>query len=174
MRLPAPIRLAFKLLWCLCGAGAGLAAALWLTGPPHSPFLLASLGGTAVFLFGLTKAPAGQPRAVLGGHLGGAALGVACYQLLGDTMASYVVAEMLTLGWMLLARAVHPPAGANPLLMIHVHADWSALWSPVLLSVTVMMLVAAVWSRLVPGMNRYPVSVMEPSPGTITWGAWER
>lgn len=34
--------------------------------PPVAPFLLSSLGGTAVFLFSLTDAPAAQPRAVLG------------------------------------------------------------------------------------------------------------
>ena len=53
-----------------------LGLALWSAGM-FSPFLLASLGGSAVFLFGLTRAPAAQPRALIGGHLGGALIGSA-------------------------------------------------------------------------------------------------
>lgn len=61
----------FRLLWCLFGAAVGLGLALSLAGPQMGPFLLTSLGGTAIFLFGLTRAPAAQPRALFGGHLGG-------------------------------------------------------------------------------------------------------
>jgi len=61
----------------MLGAAAGISLALSLAGPPVSPFLLASLGGSAVFLFGLTRAPAAQPRALIGGHVGGALIGIA-------------------------------------------------------------------------------------------------
>lgn len=57
-----------RVLWCLFGAGCGIALALALAGPPLSPFLLASLGGSAVFLLGLSRAPAAQPRALLGAN----------------------------------------------------------------------------------------------------------
>jgi CBS-domain-containing membrane protein len=167
-RLPA-----CRLAWCLLGAGTGIGLALLLIGPPKVPFLLASLGGTTVFLFGLTRAPAGQPRAVLGGHLGGALMGIACYQLLGDRIESYVLAQMLGLGLMLLTRSVHPPAGANPIIMVHAHASWSMLLQPVLLGVVALLSVAFVWSRLYPGLKRYPVSVFEPSPARVTWGGWD-
>ncbi|MCX7143845.1 MAG: HPP family protein [Proteobacteria bacterium] len=75
-----------RLLWCALGAAAGITLALFLVAPPASPFLLASLGGSAVFLFGLTRAPAAQPRALFGGHLGGALIGIVCYQLFGDSL----------------------------------------------------------------------------------------
>ncbi len=72
-----------RLLYCVLGAGVGIGFALHLAGPPVSVFFLASLGGSSVFLFGLTRAPAAQPRALFGGHLGGAAIGIACYHILG-------------------------------------------------------------------------------------------
>jgi CBS-domain-containing membrane protein len=68
----------FKLTWCGLGAAAGISLALYLVAPPVSPFLLASLGGSAIFLFGLTRAAAAQPRALFGGHLGGALIGISC------------------------------------------------------------------------------------------------
>jgi CBS-domain-containing membrane protein len=161
-----------RLAWCLAGAACGLAAALAVSGPQRSPLLLASLGGSTVFLFGLTRAPAAQPRALVGGHVAGAAIGIACYGWLGDTLSAYALATALTLAFMLLARAVHPPAGANPILMIHAHAAWGQLWQPVLLGVGMLMAVAVVWSRLYPGLARYPLAWATPSPERFDWGGW--
>lgn len=161
-----------RLTWCLFGAAFGIGAALALVGPPHRPFVLASLGGSSVFLFGLTRAPAAQPRALIGGHLGGAAIGIACAQWLGGELTACAVAVAATLAFMLLTRTVHPPAGANPVLMVYAHARWGALLDPVLLGIVVLMAVAYVWSRLYPGLVRYPVSPLEPSPASLNWGGW--
>lgn len=78
-----------RLLWCALGVAAGIASALFLVAPLASPFFFASLGGSAVFLFGLTRAPAAQPRALFGGHFGGALIGIACYQFFGDSLWVY-------------------------------------------------------------------------------------
>lgn len=164
---------AVRLLWCMFGAAVAIALALSLSASTASPLFLASLGGSTVFLFGLTRSAAVQPRALLAGHLGGAAIGIACYQLFGDALWVYALAQALGLAYMLSARVVHPPAGANPILMIYAHAEWSALISPVLVGVLTLMLVAVVWSRLYPGLVHYPVSPLEPSPPKILWGGWD-
>jgi CBS-domain-containing membrane protein len=80
-----------------CGAGPAVAIGLVLEliDPPTAPLFLASLGGSAVFLFGLTRAPAAQPRALFGGHIGGALIGALCAQFLGDAVWVYVVALVL-------------------------------------------------------------------------------
>lgn len=161
-----------RLACIAAGVFSGVMATLWAAGPAVNPFLLASLGGSAVFLFGLTRAPAAQPRALLGGHLGGAFIGIACYQAFGDALWVYALAQTLALLYMLLARTVHPPAGANPILMVHVHASWSALFQPVLVGVLVLAGVAVLWSRLVPGHAHYPVKWADPSPPTTFWGGW--
>lgn len=161
-----------RLLLCAVGAAIGLGLALWLVDPPSSPLFVASLGGSTVFLFGLTRAAAAQPRALFGGHLGGALIGILCFQALGDALWVYVLAVVLTLVYMLVTKTVHPPAGANPLIMLHIQAGPSALWQPVALSVLILALVAAAWSRVVPGLVRYPVNWLDRSPPTTFWGAW--
>lgn len=168
----SPARDLLRLVVSGAGAAAGLGLTLGLVDPPSAPLFLASLGGSAVFLFGLSRTPAAQPRALFGGHIGGALVGVLCYQILGDAVWVYVLALVLTLVLMLATRTVHPPAGANPLILIHAHAGLLAVWQPVVVGVAVLTLVAVVWSRLVPGMAPYPHNWLEESPPSMTWGGW--
>jgi CBS-domain-containing membrane protein len=161
-----------RLIWCLIGAAVGISLTLALVGPSVSPFLLASLGGSAVFLFGLTRVPAAQPRALFGGHIGGALIGISCYQCFGESLWVYALAAVLTLGYMLLTRTIHPPAGANPLIMVNAHAGFAALWHPVFVGVFCLAVVAFIWSRLVPGLVHYPLAWLEKSPPSDFWGGW--
>ncbi len=162
----------FRFLWCGLGVAAGIGLA-FLLAPSAGPIFLASIGGSAVFLFGLTRAPAAQPRALFGGHLGGAIIGIIGYQAFGDAQWVYVLVEVITLYFMLLTKTVHPPAGANPLIMVHGHAGISALWQPVGIGVLSLVAVAVVWSRLFPKLLRYPVCWFDPSPATTFRGGWE-
>jgi CBS-domain-containing membrane protein len=161
-----------RLVWCVFGAAAGISFTLWLVAPPVSPFLLASLGGSAVFLFGLTRAPAAQPRALFGGHLGGAFIGIACYQCFGEALWVYALAQVLTLAYMLVTQTVHPPAGANPLIMVASHSGFAALWQPVFVGVLALAIVAFAWSRMFPGLVHYPAVWLDRSPPSVFWGGW--
>ena len=147
--------------------------ALSAVGRLSSPFLLASLGGSTVFLFGLTRVPAAQPRALFGGHLGSTLIGILCFHIFGDALWVYILAVALSLLFMLVTKTVHPPAGANPLIMVHEHAGLSALWQPVGVGVIVLAVVAALWSRILPGMSHYPVKWFEESPQSMFWGGWD-
>ena len=160
------------MIWCAAGAAIALALTLWLVFPPASPFLLASLGGSTVFLFGLTQSAAAQPRALVGGHVGGALIGILSAQAFGGSLWVYVLACVLTLVFMLLTKTMHPPAGATPLIMVQAQANLSALWQPVGLSVLVLLAIAALWTRVTPGMRHYPVKWLDKSPPTMWWGGW--
>lgn len=161
-----------RLAACAAGAATAIGLALWALDLPSSPLLLASLGGSALFLFGLTRAPAAQPRALFGGHLGGALIGVLCFQCFGDALWVYVLSLALTLIYMLITKSVHPPAGANPLIMVHAHAGLIALWQPVGVGILILAVVAVVWSRLVPGVVHYPTKWFDKSPPFMSWGGW--
>lgn len=143
------------LSWSVAGASIGISIVLWLVLDERSPFLLASLGGSMIFLFALTETEAAQPRALFGGHVGGALIGILAFQILGDALWVSVLAVVLTMIFMVITRTIHPPAGANPLLMVHNHAGIYVLLKPVLLGVGILFLVAFVWSRVRPGKS-YP------------------
>jgi CBS-domain-containing membrane protein len=162
-----------RLIWCAVGAATGIGITLWFVGVPSSPFLLASLGGSTVFLFGLTRAAAAQPRALFGGHLGGAFIGILCSQLFGNALWVYMLAVVLALMFMLATKTVHPPAGANPLIMVHAHADFFALWQPVGLSILILAIITILWSRIAPGMIHYPAKWFDRSPPSMFWGGWK-
>jgi CBS-domain-containing membrane protein len=153
-----------QFIWYTVAAASAIGLALWCIELPSPPFLLASLGGSTVFLFGLPRAPAAQPRALFGGHLGAAFIGIICSHAFGDALWVYMLAMVLTLIFMLVTKTAHPPAGANPLIMIHQKASFSAMWNPVCLGVLILCLVTMVWSRLLPGMRKYPTKWLDKSP----------
>ncbi|QKM65660.1 HPP family protein [Polynucleobacter tropicus] len=161
-----------RLLWVLFGSFIAIGLALLIT-KANSPLLLASLGGTTLFLFALTGAPAAQPRAVFGAHLISSLIGILAYQLFGDAFWVYVLALIITIAILLLTRCVHPPAGANPLIMIQAHASFIHLGVTVMAGVSIIFLTAMIWSRLGIGSKKYPVSWTQPSPPTHNWGIWD-
>jgi CBS-domain-containing membrane protein len=145
-----------ELIWSAIGGAIAIALALLLVAGRDSPFLLFSLGGSTVFLFVLTETEAAQPRALLGGHIGGALVGILCYQIFGDALWVSVAAVVLTMMFMVVTRTIHPPAGANPLIMVDHHAGFLSVLNPVLAGVLTLFIIAMLWSRLRPG-KKYPI-----------------
>ena len=163
--------LLFRLLWVSIGAGVAITLTLLAT-KATTPLLLASLGGTTLFLFGLSTTPAAQPRAVFGGHLFSSLIGIFSVQMFGDATWVSVLAVVITIVVLLLTRTVHPPAGANPLIMIQAHANFSHIALTVLLGISIISVVAWIWSRLGIGSKKYPVSWSQPSPPSRNWSIW--
>ena len=161
-----------RLAWVAFGSATAITSALWVTGNAATPLVLASLGGSTLFLFGLTTLPPAQPRALFGGHFIAAAVGIAAYQLAGDALWVMALAVVVTIVLMLITKTVHPPAGANPLIMIQAQAGLMHLGAVVMLGVLTIFVVAYVWSRLGVGQCKYPVRWNQPSPPNNNWGIW--
>lgn len=130
--------------------GAILAIAItgWLTETSGYVWQMAPFGATCVLAFGLPDSPLAQPRHILGGHLVATAFGLLALWLIGDGWLSMALATGLALGAMQALRVVHPPAGANPMVVIASHATPDFLLTPVLLGSLAIIAVALVVNNL--------------------------
>lgn len=139
---PPPPRIAVQI--------AGTAAALLLAHAALSftehPWLLPSLGGSCVILFGMPRGLMAQPRSFLGGHLIATIVGLAfrsAFDLLGGPIELWIaVAVGVALAAMALTRTIHSPAGANPVVVFVEGAGWDFLSSPLLPGLATLFLVA--------------------------------
>lgn len=81
-------------------------------------FAFASLGGSAVIVFGMPDTPMAQPRSLFGGHAVASIVGIAFYSWFGANTWSIAAAMATSLFAMQLIRVVHSPAGADPIIIM--------------------------------------------------------
>ena len=117
--------------------------------------LIGSFGSTAILLFGQPHGVHSTSRAVLGGQVVSAAVGVACQTLVGTPLLGAAAAVAVALGLMHVTGTMHAPGGATALLAVtggpSVHAlGFGYVIAPVALGITLMLLVRSAIARLVP------------------------
>ncbi|PRY03132.1 HPP family protein [Pontibacter ummariensis] len=153
-RSPKPPALAHAAFSALGGLLA-IALIAMLTQLSAVPFLMAPFGATCVLAFGVPDSPLAQPRNIIGGHFLSAFIGLLCLHLLGTDWFSLAVGVSLAIGMMQLTGTTHPPAGANPIVVILAKAKWSFLFSPVLSGALVLVVVALLFNNASKA-RRYP------------------
>ncbi|MFB7450166.1 MULTISPECIES: HPP family protein [unclassified Streptomyces] len=117
--------------------------------------MIAPLAATAMIICSTPALPPAQPRGVLLGQLGSGALGLVAVAVLGHSLWVAALAAGLSVGLMLLLRAVHAPAAATAVLAVL--QDPAPLRFLVLLAVgsALLVLVGLVASRL-GAIGKYP------------------
>lgn len=134
---------ALQILIGLVGGVAGIGTIAHLTQSAGIPLLMAPFGATCVLLFAAPEAPLAQPRNVIGGHFISALVGLVVLQLFGDGPMQMAIGVGSAIALMQLFRAVHPPAGANPLVIITAGIqDYSFLLTPVLAGSMLLLIIA--------------------------------
>ncbi|MBW3695328.1 HPP family protein [Vibrio sp. T187] len=103
--------------------------------------IMAPFGATAVLVFGVPQSPLAQPKNVILGHLITAFIGVCFTQYVGVTPATLAIATGLGVSAMLLTKTTHPPAGANPILIMLSAQSWGFIVTPVLIGAVAIVLV---------------------------------
>lgn len=113
------------------------------------PLIMAPFGASCVILFALPEAPLAQPRNVIGGHFVTALTGLVAAHALPFPPGPVVIAIATGLGisFMVLTKTTHPPAGANPLVILLAKSvvPWSFLLFPVVLGAVVLVIVASLY-----------------------------
>ncbi|WP_319536844.1 HPP family protein [uncultured Vibrio sp.] len=103
--------------------------------------LMAPFGATTVLVFGVPDSPLAQPKNVILGHLITASVGVLFTQYIGVTPLTLALATGIAVSLMLITKTTHPPAGANPLLIMLSGQGWAFLITPVLVGAVLIVLV---------------------------------
>jgi CBS-domain-containing membrane protein len=112
------------------------------------PWLMAPFGASCVLAFSIHKGPLSQPRAIIGGHIVSTTAGLLVLNLFGETWWSIALAVCLAIIGMMLTKTVHPPAGADPIVVIMAKASWLFLLHPVLIGAVALVIVALVYNNL--------------------------
>ncbi|RXE98979.1 HPP family protein [Pseudoalteromonas sp. PS5] len=128
----------------IAGAGAFIAIAILAFSQTISVeyiFLMAPLGATAVLVFGVPKSPLAQPKNVIFGHIITATIGIIFAQYIGVNELTLAAATGVGVFGMLATKTTHPPAGANPILIMLAMEGWSFLFTPVITGAVILVLV---------------------------------
>ncbi|GHG05222.1 HPP family protein [Thalassotalea marina] len=110
--------------------------------------IMAPLGASAVLVFGVPDSPLAQPKNVIFGHLLTAFIGLAIISAFGVSPFTLALATGLAVSAMLLTNTTHPPAGANPLLIMMTEQTWSYLLTPVLTGAVVIVITGLAAKKL--------------------------
>ncbi|MDK2778995.1 MAG: HPP family protein [Pseudomonadota bacterium] len=142
----------------LAGGGAALCISLLaaLQNWQSVVLLMAPFGATMVILFVLPESPLAQPRNIIGGHLLTVLAGFLVQHWLGVDVFTLGLATGLGVFLMVLTGTTHPPAGANPLLIMLTQPAFSFVLTPVLSGVAVIVLFGVLYHRVLL-RRRYPL-----------------
>lgn len=118
-------------------------------------YIMAPFGATCVLLYAASQSPLAQPKNIIFGHLISAVVGLLFLTFLPISTLSIAVSVGCAIAFMQLFKCVHPPAGANPLVILltahTTHYDWTFLIFPVLSGAVILVMI----SMVIHQMKRY-------------------
>lgn len=129
------------------------------------PWVVASMGASAVLLFAVPQGPLSQPWSFAAGHLLSAFVGITVAKLVADPLIAAALAVSLAIFIMYLTDCLHPPGGATALTAVVGGSavqslGYAYILTPVALNVVVMLSWALIINNLMP--NRcYPNGIKE-------------
>ncbi|WP_051620307.1 HPP family protein [Paenibacillus sp. UNC451MF] len=126
-----------------------------LTGWTSASWLMAPFGASCVLAFGLWDAPLSQPRNIIGGHVVSTLTGLIVFYIFGQGPAALALGVGLAISAMILTKTTHPPAGADPIVVILAGSGWSFLVTPVLVG-SVLIVVCALIINNLDEHRKYP------------------
>ena len=156
-KMPIPPRArgrAIALAWLGCLIAVGLLA--WLHSHGQRAILIAPFGASCLLVFGFPDGFFSQPRNVLGGHLLSSLVALLCLRVLGPAWWAMALAVATAVAAMMWLRVVHPPAGANPVIIFMTQPSWDFLLYPTLAGALLIVVVALIYNNVTRGDLRYP------------------
>lgn len=149
-----------EVLRSLFGGTISIFLLLLLTKLTGNLYIMAPFGATCVILYAVSQSPLAQPRNVIFGHFISAFIGLFFLKFFPDSILTIALSVGCAIALMQVFKCVHPPAGANPLVILltanSIHYEWSFLVFPVLLGSIALILVATVINNIKTN-NKWPL-----------------
>lgn len=128
------------------------------------PWMVASLGSSAILVFGMPSSPLAQPWPVLAGSVVSYVIGEVCSAAVPDVVFASGMAIGLSVGGMLALRCLHPPGGALALYgVLNPHAGLQMVLFPVLINAALLVVVGMAYNHLTG--RRYPHAQLHSRAG---------
>ena len=130
---------AFVCIGFLAYLNSSIEGAIWLIPP---------FGASMVLVMAVYDSPLAKPKNLILGHILSALSGVIIFHLLGNTFISLGFGVALAVFVMMITNTVHPPAGANPIIVILTGQTLSFVFLPVAVGTFIIVVFAYLYNRL--------------------------
>ena len=131
---------AFVCIGFLAYLNSSIEGAIWLIPP---------FGASMVLVMAVYDSPLAKPKNLILGHILSALSGVIIFYLLGNTFISLGLGVALAVFVMMMTNTVHPPAGANPIIVILTGQSLSFVLLPVAVGAFIIVVFAYLYNRLI-------------------------
>ena len=130
---------AFVCIGFLAYLNSSFEGAIWLIPP---------FGASMVLVMAVHESPLAKPKNLILGHILSALSGVIIFYLLGNTFISLGLGVALAVFVMMITNTVHPPAGANPIIVILTNQSISFVFLPVAVGAIIIVAFAYLYNKL--------------------------
>ncbi len=127
------------------GGALAIAAMQYASDQTTLPLTLIPFATSIVVVMGSPAAEPAQPRPLVLGHIISTVVGLAVVKLIGPSEWAAAMAVGLSIVAMHVGRSFHPPAGINPLIVVHFNLSWTFLFVPVAAGALLLAAFAFVW-----------------------------
>ena len=117
-------------------------------------WLIPPFGASMVLVMAVHESPLAQPKNILLGHILSALSGVIILYLIGDNFLALGIAVALAVFVMIVTDTIHPPAGANPIIVILSGQGISFVLFPVAVGAFMLVVFAYLYNKLL--KRNYP------------------
>lgn len=112
-------------------------------------WLIPPFGASMVLVMAVHDSPLAEPKNIFFGHTLSALSGVVIFSIMGSSFLSLGIAVGLAVFVMASFNAIHPPAGANPIIAILGGKGLSFVFVPVALGAIVIIVFAIFYNKLI-------------------------
>ena len=117
-------------------------------------WLIPPFGASMVLVMAVHESPLAKPTNILLGHILSALSGVIILYLIGDHFLALGLAVGLAIFVMIITKTIHPPAGANPIIVILTGQGISFVLFPVAIGAFMLVIFAYLYNKLL--KRNYP------------------